>query len=173
MLAAGMPCATVVQLNPMLFIASLPEAKVAYAKLDLTADVTTVAGDKATGKVTYIASSADDATRSFPVEITIDNPDGKIRDGITADATVRVAMAPVQVLPQSALTLDDNGVLGVRTVEDGNKVAFHEITIIKDTRDGVWVSNLPAKINLITVGQDFVLPGQIVDAKTVDGELPS
>jgi len=173
MLSMGQPCATVVQLDPMLFIASVPEAKIGYAKLGLPATVTTITGDKAEGKVTYIAATADDATRSFPVEISIANADGKLRDGITADAVVNVGTAPVTVLPQSALTLDDKGVLGIRTVEAGNKVAFHEVTIIKDTRDGVWVVGLPFKINLITVGQDFVQPGQVVDAKTVDGELPS
>ena len=168
MLAAGQPCATVVQLDPMLFIAAVPEAKISYAKLGLPAVITTVTGQKADGKVTYIAPTADDATRSFPVEISIPNADGKFLDGITADATVNVGTAPVMVLPQSALTLDDNGVLGIRTVEDGSKVAFHEVTIVKDTRDGVWVVGLAPKLNLITVGQEFVQPGQIVDAKTDD-----
>lgn len=173
MLAMGQPCATVVQINPMLFVASVPESKISYARLGLAATVTTVTGDKADGRVTYIAATADDATRSFPVEIELPNADGKLRDGITADAVVNVGTAPVHVLPQSSLTLDDKGVLGIRTVEAGNKVAFHEVTIIKDTRDGVWVTGLPFKINLITVGQDFVQPGQVVDAKTADGELPS
>ncbi len=173
MLAMGKECATVVQLDPMLFIASVPEAKIGYAKLGLKAAVTTVTGDKAEGSVTYIAATADDATRSFPVEIDIPNADGKLRDGITADAIVNVGTAPVHVLPQSVLTLDDEGVLGIRTVEAGNKVAFHAVTIVKDTRDGVWVVGLPFKINVITVGQEFVQPGQIVDAKTDSGELPS
>lgn len=173
MLNMGTPCATVVQLDPMLFIASVPEAKISYARLGLKATVTAVTGDKAEGTVTYIAATADDATRSFAVEIEIPNADGKLRDGITADAIVNVGTAPVHVLPQSVLTLDDEGVLGIRTVEAGNKVAFHAVTIVKDTRDGVWVTGLPFKINVITVGQDFVQPGQIVDAKTEDGELPS
>ena len=172
-LAAGQPCATVVQLDPMLFVASVPEAKIGYARLGLTASITTVNGDKAEGKVTYIAPTADDATRSFPIEIDIANPDGKLRDGVTADATVNVGSAPVIILPQSVLTLDDDGVLGIRTVEAGNKVAFHAVTIVKDTRDGVWIVGLPPKLNVITVGQDFVKPGQIVDAKTADGEQPS
>jgi multidrug efflux system membrane fusion protein len=166
MLALGTPCATIVQLDPMLFIASVPEAKIQYARLGLSADITTVTGDKAKGSVTYIAPTADDATRSFPIEISIPNPTGKIRDGITADADVVVGTAPAHVLPQSVLTLDDNGVLGIRTVEDGNKVAFHAVNIVKDTRDGVWVVGLPETINVITVGQEYVQPGQIVDAKT-------
>ncbi|HWA17829.1 MAG TPA: efflux RND transporter periplasmic adaptor subunit [Devosia sp.] len=173
MLAAGQPCATVVQLDPMRFLASVPEARISYAKLGLPATVTTVAGDKVEGKVTYVASTADEATRTFAVEIELPNPDGKILDGVTADAVVNVGTSPVHVLPQSVLTLDDDGVLGVRTVETGNKVAFHAVTIVKDTRDGVWVVGLPFKVNVITVGQDFVQPGQVVDAKTADGGLPS
>ncbi len=170
MLAMGQPCATVVELNPMMFIASVPEARIQYAKLGLKAAVTTITGDKAEGTVSYISPTADDATRSFPVEIDLPNADLKLRDGITAEAVVNVGTAPVHVLPQSVLTLDDDGVLGIRTVEAGNKVAFHAVTIIRDTRDGVWVTGLPFKINVITVGQEFVQPGQIVDAKTADGE---
>jgi multidrug efflux system membrane fusion protein len=170
MLAMGQPCATVVELDPMMFIASVPEARIQYAKLGLKAAITTITGDKAEGTVTYIAPTADDATRSFPVEIDLPNADLKLRDGITAEAVVNVGTAPVHVLPQSVLTLDDEGVLGIRTVETGSKVAFHPVTIIKDTRDGVWVTGLPFKINVITVGQEFVQPGQVVDAKTADGE---
>jgi multidrug efflux system membrane fusion protein len=170
MLAMGQPCATVVELDPMLFIASVPEARIQYAKLGLKAEVTTINGEKAEGTVTYIAPTADEATRSFPIEINIANPDLQLRDGVTAEAVVNVGTAPVHVLPQSVLTLDDDGLLGIRTVEDGNKVAFHPVTIIRDTRDGVWVTGLPFKVNVITVGQEFVQPGQIVDAKTADGE---
>ena len=170
MLAMGQPCATVVELDPMLFIASVPEARIQYAKVGLEAEVTTINGEKAEGKVSYIAPTADEATRSFPIEITLPNADLELRDGVTAEAIVNVGTAPVHVLPQSVLTLDDDGLLGVRTVEDGNKVAFHPVTIIRDTRDGVWVTGLPFKVNVITVGQEFVQPGQIVDAKTADGE---
>ena len=70
------------------------------------------------------------------------------------------APRPCHLLPQSVLTLDDEGVLGVRAVEDGSKVAFHPVTIIKDTREGIWVSGLPLKIDVITVGQEYVQPGQ-------------
>ncbi|MNL79138.1 hypothetical protein D3C87_2056780 [compost metagenome] len=61
------------------------------------------------------------------------------------------------------LTLDDEGVLGVRTVEDG-VVAFHEVTIVSDTRQGVWVTGLPAVTEVITVGQESVTAGQAVKA---------
>jgi multidrug efflux system membrane fusion protein len=172
-LAMGGPCATVVQLDPMLFTGSVPEARMAAARIGLKATVKTVTGATAEGKVTYIASTADPATRTFPVEIEIPNPDGKILGGVTADATVEVGVAPAHLLPQSVLTLDDDGVLGIRTVENGNTVAFHPVNIVKDTTDGVWVVGLPTKINVITVGQEYVKSGEIVDARTAEGDLPS
>lgn len=167
MLAAGAPCATIVQLDPLVFTGMVPEAQIGLAKVGLEAEVKTVTGHAVEGEVTYISSVADNATRSFPVEIEIPNPDFAIRDGVTAEATVNLGSAPGQLLPQSVLTLDDNGVLGVRTVED-DKVVFHPITIVSDTREGVWVTGLPPVARVITVGQESVTDGQAVVASDTE-----
>src|SRR5690606_20341992 len=138
MLAAGSPCATIIQLDPIVFAGMVPEAHIGLARLGLDATIKTVTGQTVEGKVTYIASRADNATRAFPVEIELPNADYAIRDGVTAEAVVNLGTAPGHLLPQSVLTLDDDGVLGVRTVEDGI-VAFYPVTIVSDTRQGVWV----------------------------------
>lgn len=171
MLAAGGVCATIVQLDPIVFVGKVPEVHIGLARLGLEATIQTVTGHTASGEVTYIASVADNATRAFPVEIEIPNADYGIRDGVTAEATVNVGTAPGHLLPQSVLTLDDDGVLGVRTVEDG-VVAFYPITIVSDTREGVWVTGLPAVTQVITVGQENVSAGQAVNASDV-GEAPA
>jgi multidrug efflux system membrane fusion protein len=160
------PCATIVQLDPMLFKTQVPEARIAYARVGLAATVTTVTGQSVEGKVSYISSIADNATRSFAAEIELPNADGKLLDGITAHAVVNVGTAPAHLLPQSVLTLDDAGVLGIRAVEN-SKVAFYPVTIVQDTRDGVWVTGLPPTVDVITVGQEFVIPGQTVTATNV------
>lgn len=160
-------CATVVELDPMLFVGSVPEARMGLARLGLEATVRTVTGQTAKGTVTYLASSANNATRSFPVEIELPNADGRILDGATAQATVNLGTAPAHLLPQSTLTLDDAGVLGVRAVGADNVVAFHAVTIVADTREGVWVTGLPPRVDVITVGQDFVQAGQTVDPTNV------
>jgi multidrug efflux system membrane fusion protein len=160
------PCATIVQLDPMLFKTQVPEARIAYAKVGLPATVKTVTGQTVEGKVSYISSVADEATRSFAAEIEVPNPDGKVLDGITAEAVVNVGTAPAHLLPQSVLTLDDEGVLGIRAVEN-SKVAFYPVTIVQDTREGVWVTGLPPTVDVITVGQEFVVPGQTVTATNV------
>lgn len=166
MLALGSPCATIVQLDPMVFIGQVPESKITLARLDLTATIRTVTNQTATGKVTFISSTADAATRSFPVEIEMPNPDNSIRDGITAEATINMGTAPAQLLPQSVLTLNKDGVLGVSTVVDG-VVKFVAVQIVSDTREGVWVMGLPASADVITVGQEYVTDGQAVAATNV------
>ena len=163
MLNPGSPCATIVQLNPIVFTGMVPEAHIALAKTGLTANIKTVTGQNVEGKVTYISSVADNATRAFRAEIEIPNDDFAIRDGVTAEAVVNIGTAPGHLLPQSVLTLDDDGVLGVRTVEDG-VVAFYPVTIVSDTRNGVWVTGLPASAEVITIGQENVTAGQHVEA---------
>lgn len=171
-LSPGQPCATVVELDPMLFVANVPEARIARAELGLAASVETVTGQKVEGKVSYIASLADEATRSFPVEIEIPNADGKVLSGVTATATVTMGTVPAHLLPQSVLTLNDEGALGVRTVKDG-VVEFYPVTIISDSREGVWVTGLPPAVDVITMGQEYVVPGQKVNATNVTGKPES
>ena len=168
MLTPGTPCATVVELDPMLFIGVVPEARIALAKEGLAAKVETVNGQTVEGKVSYIASVADEATRSFPVEIEIPNADGAVRSGVTATAIVSMGTAPAHLLPQSVMTLDDDGTLGVRAVKDG-VVEFYPITILSDSRQGVWVTGLPPKVDIITMGQEYVTSGQKVNATNVTG----
>ena len=167
MLTMGGTCASIVQLDPMVFVGAVPQSRIDLARLGLEAEIRTINGATATGKVTYIAVSSDPATRSFAVEIEFPNPEGRIKDGLTAEATVTLGTFPAHLLPQSVMTLDSMGDLGVQSVEDG-KVVFQKITILQDTRDGVWVSGLPAQTDIIVLGQEYVSAGQQVDATKVE-----
>ena len=48
------------------------------------------------------------------------------------------------------------------------KVKFSNIQIVEDTVDGLWVTGLPEKATVITVGQEYVINGQIVNAEIVN-----
>lgn len=167
MLSPGMPCATIVELDPIIFVGNIPEARIGLASLGLPVSIETVSGNKAAGTVSFISAVADTSTRTFRVEAEIPNPDNKVRDGLTASATVNLGTVPAHLIPQSALTLNSEGTLGVRAVED-NVVVFHAATILRDTRDGVWLGGLPPSIDIITLGQEYVAAGQTVDAKKAD-----
>ena len=62
-------------------------------------------------------------------------------------------------LPQSALTLNNDGQLGVRLVGPDDIVAFAPVEVLRDEVDGIWVSGLPERADVIVVGQDFVTRG--------------
>jgi multidrug efflux system membrane fusion protein len=67
----------------------------------------------------------------------------------------------------AVLVLDDTGALGVQTVDDADIVRFHAASIARAGPDSVWLTGLPERIRLITVGQGFVRPGQKVAPVTV------
>ena len=163
MLNASGVCATIVQLNPMLFSGKVAEAKISHIQPGLKAVVTTVTGQSVEGVVSYVSSSADRSTRSFSVEIELDNADGQLLDGITATAEIEVGLVPAHLIPQSALTLQTDGALGVRLVKD-NVTNFYPVQIISDKAEGIWVGGLPFEANVIIIGQEYVSDDQEVDA---------
>lgn len=167
-LSAGAECATLIQLDPMVFIGEVPEAQVGLLAAGENALVSTVTGQQVTGEVRFVSASANEATRTFTVEIEVPNNDGLIRHGVTAEAFVDVGNIRAHLVPQSVLTLDTDGQLGIRTVEDGI-VAFYPIEIVRDTREGSWVTGLPEVADVITLGQEYVQAGQQVAASHGDG----
>jgi multidrug efflux system membrane fusion protein len=59
------------------------------------------------------------------------------------------------------LILNDNGKLGIRSVED-NLVKFHNVTILEDSESGLWITDIPKNLELIVQGQGFVEDNQKV-----------
>lgn len=167
LLNSGQSCAKIIQLDPMVFIGAIPQVHINLARTGLTAEIRTINDQMATGSVRYISASADPRTRTFEVEIEFPNPSGAILDGLTAQATVSLGNFPAHLIPQSIMTLNHEGVVGVRGVQD-NRVVFYPTQILKDARDGAWVAGLPPVVDLIVIGQEYVIDGQLVDATLVE-----
>ncbi|MCA0872349.1 efflux RND transporter periplasmic adaptor subunit [Seohaeicola saemankumensis] len=158
----GSLCATIVQLNPIKVVGYVPETQVSRVSVGAMAGAELATGERVQGQVTYISRSADMMTRTFEVEITVPNDDLRVRDGQTAAIAISAAGTKAHRLPASALTLNNDGKLGVRTVDDINIVRFVPVGLLRDTVDGVWVSGLEDKANVIVVGQEFVTDGVTV-----------
>ncbi|CAN0598720.1 unnamed protein product, partial [Ectocarpus sp. 12 AP-2014] len=84
-----------------------------------------------------------------------------IRDGQTAEILIQSDGETAHLLPQSSLTLNDEGSLGVRLVENG-VAAFAPVDVIRDTTEGIWISGLDKEVEVIVVGQEFVTDGVAV-----------
>lgn len=159
----GSLCATVIQLDPIKLVGFVPEADVNRIIVGSEASAQLISGLQVSGRVTFLSRSADETTRTFEVEITVPNPDLTIRDGQTADIRISAEGTKAHLLPQSALTLNNDGKVGVRTVGNGNIVDFLPVTLLRDTSEGVWVDGLPETADIIIVGQEFVTRGVMVE----------
>ena len=164
-LNTGAVCAALIDPDPMLIVADIAEKDIAQVQLGSEARAKLISGRYISGKVTFIASSADKNTRTFRVEISVDNEDRTIRDGVSAEVYIKGKEEAAHKISPAILSLNDQGKLGVRTVTADNRVEFKEINILEDTNSGMWVSGLGEEARIITLGQEYVFQGQTVNVK--------
>jgi multidrug efflux system membrane fusion protein len=163
---AGSEIATIVDPDPMLAVGAVSESRRGSIKVDQAATVRFIDGSKVEGKVSFVGLSADKATRTYPVEAVMANPDATIADGVTCEMAVALEPIMATAVPRSALVFADDGRLGVRTVDTQQRAVFVPVELVDDGREVVWVTGLPATTRLIVVGQDFVKDGDQVEAVT-------
>ena len=166
----GALCATVLELDPIRLVGFVPETEVERVSPGAPARARFASGREVEGRVAFVSRSADSETRTFRVEIDVPNPDLAVRAGQTVEIAIAADGVPAHLLPQSALTLDDAGRLGVRVVEDGDVARFVPVTLLRDTVDGVWVEGLPQSAAVIVRGQEYVTDGVAVLPEFRDAE---
>ena len=159
LLQPGALCATVIQLNPIKLVGYVPETEVNRVELGAMAGAKLASGRQVQGQVVFVSRSADPLTRTFEVEILVENTDRSIRDGQTAEILVRAQGARAHFVPQSSLTLNNEGVLGVRIVDLSDTVRFQPVKVLRDQTDGIWISGPEDVADIIVVGQEFVTEG--------------
>jgi multidrug efflux system membrane fusion protein len=159
----GTACATVIDLDPMLLVGRIAEREVHQLTLDAQATGTLIDGRDVTGVVSFIGRQSDSATRTYAVEIEVPNSDYLLRSGITTEIRIPVATVLAHRISPSLLALDDEGRVGIRTLDGDNQVVFNLIDILDDDQGSIWVAGLPGVATLITVGQELVVPGEQVE----------
>ncbi|MGB1212583.1 MAG: efflux RND transporter periplasmic adaptor subunit [Pikeienuella sp.] len=169
LLQNGSVCASLIALDPIKFVAFAPERSVDALKMGAEVDAKLITGRELRGKITYISRSADRDTRTYLVEAETPNEDLSIRDGMTAEMLISLDGVQAHYLPQTALTLDNHGELGVRLAVD-NVAKFQSVSVLRDEPRGVWVTGLPETADVIVVGQEFVIDGQKLSVSYVDPE---
>lgn len=160
-LERGQVCATIIQLNPIIFVAEVPEFNINKVETGQDVDIRLVTGEFINGKLTFVSKSASPSTRTFKVESQIENKNGLVRDGITAEMTIKTKLVMAHKISPSILLLNDEGKIGIRSVEK-DIVKFHNITILEDSESGLWITGIPKELELIVQGQGFVEDGQKV-----------
>lgn len=162
-LQAGNVCARLIDPDPMMLVGQVAEREVGRIRPGDPGHGKLITGETVTGEVAFVARSAAASTRTFRVEVAVANADASLRSGITTEIRLPVEQFRAHHLPSALLALDDAGRLGVRILDEDNRVRFVNVDVISDTGSGIWVSGLPDPATLITVGQELVTPGEQVE----------
>lgn len=67
------------------------------------------------------------------------------------------------MIPASSILLNDQGGMTVRIVGTGNIAQSLPVIVLGETGSGIWVSGLPGSVNIITVGQNYVIDGEVIE----------
>ncbi len=162
LLQPGSPCATVLALDSIKLVGYVPEIDVVNISVGQPAGARLISGREVVGLVSFVARSADPLTRTFRLEVSVDNADLSILDGQSVDIAIAYAGEKAHLLPQHVLTLNDEGTLGVR-IDDNNVARFVPVKIVRDSPDGFWLSGLPAAVDVIITGQEYVTDGRAIN----------
>ncbi|MDP2740295.1 MAG: efflux RND transporter periplasmic adaptor subunit [Pseudorhodobacter sp.] len=160
----GTPVATVLSLDPIEVRAEVSELYVDYLRPGADALLTLANGVQVHGTVSFVSKEASAQTRTFPVEITLPNPQHAIAAGMTAEVTLFADPIRAVTVPRSVITLSDAGEIGLRVVGTDNVARFAAVDMIDDKPEGLVLTGVPADVRIIVAGQDLVRDGETVTA---------
>lgn len=160
---AGSEVGYLVDSSPLSIAIRVPQQMRAQLQVGAMADVSFITGEQRGGTLTFVSATADPQTRTFLAEVEVANDDSAVPAGISAEVRMITGQSVAHFISPAILSLDTDGTLGIKVIEDENRVSFREIAIIRAQTDGIWVTGLDQHADIITVGQGFVSDGQIVN----------
>ncbi|MGD9330468.1 MAG: efflux RND transporter periplasmic adaptor subunit [Desulfobacterales bacterium] len=177
--AANTPLLMIVDLDPILGIVFVTERDYASLKPGQAVTLTTDAypGEAFRGRIDRIAPVFRKTTRQARIEMTVDNPQHRLKPGMFIQATIELArVAEAIIVPEQALTerSDQTGVFIVS--EDGQSVVWREVAvgIREDGRVQVEGQGLTGRV--VVIGQQLVNDGSPitipVDEETRPADRP-
>lgn len=166
--SSGTPVAKLISLDPIIGVGEVNESDLGVVRVGEEAELRLVTGQTVTGTVRYISRAAQAATRTYTVEVEVPNPDLSVPAGMTTEVILRGEPVLATPVPRSVVALNDNGELGVRTVDENDTVQFHPIDIVDDSTGALILGGVPKGARVIVAGQNFVGDGAKVNPVEAD-----
>lgn len=152
----------IVDNDPLVAVVQVPQHQVGRVASGQTARIRFMDGRQAEGEVRFVAAVAEPGTRTFRVEAEVPNPERELPSGLSATVEIPTGRVAAHALSPAVISLDDEGRIGVKTVDEDHRVVFHPVEVVRTAPTSVWVTGLPERARVITVGQGFVSAGEEV-----------
>lgn len=164
--SGAMPILTVMQINPVKIKINVSETFFSQIKTGMNVEVRleVYPEEKFMGKVSLIYPTIDQSTRTFGVEVSINNPDMRIRPGMYAKAMLNFGTVKSIVIPDAAVQKQTgSNDKYVFTVETG-VAKYHKVELGRRLNDNYEIlSGLNAGNIIVVAGQTRLIDGTAVE----------
>jgi len=168
-IALGQPVIRLVSLRQIKVRAGVPERYARDVRPGTPVQLTFQAYGLAprNARITFVGNAIDPANRTFPIEVTLDNPDSQIKP----EMVVRVRLArqtldSVVVVPLAAIVRSETGtgVFVVDSTGEGPMARFRSVRL-GPSADGLVVVNegLKAGESVVVLGQNNLADGDLLE----------
>lgn len=145
----------------------VPEREVRYLQIGRRVEVSFEAlpGEKVTGSVRLVGLEADVKTRTFPVEVELNNSEARLRPGMLARVTVALEQYQNQLMiPRYAILERERGRV-VFVAQDGKAVERNIETGASSEGQVQVLKGLSTGEQIVVVGQQKLTPGEPIDVR--------
>jgi RND family efflux transporter MFP subunit len=165
MVSPGTPVGRLVDLDPIKVVAGVPERYAADIRVGegATLEFEALDGAPYTARIRYVGATVNPENRTFPIEVSLPNPNGRVKPQMVANmAVTRTTVEGAIVVPQDALIRVESGyVVYVAVERNGAAVAEARDVLLGPARRNLVViaDGVHAGDRLIVVGHKEVEDG--------------
>ncbi|MCS7458858.1 efflux RND transporter periplasmic adaptor subunit [Paenibacillus doosanensis] len=161
----GVTLLSIVKMDPVQVELSVPETQIGKMKAgsDVEVKVGNLPDKTFAGKISFVSPVSNANSTTFPVKVTIANPDGVLLAGMLAEVHLKDSAPNGLEVPKTALIQKDNKTF-VYTVQDGTAKMIEVATTDKNA-DWVYVKdnpNLKANVQIVINPSDQLADGSKV-----------
>lgn len=162
MYSGQMPILTIMKIHPVKLKVNISESYYTMVKLgmNVSVNVDVFKDENFTGKVSLIYPTIDERSRTFPVEIKLNNNNGKVRPGMFARVNISFGNAKHVVAPDRAIVKQSGSAARFVFLYKSGKVEYKQVEV------GQRAENVYEIISGLTAGDQIVVSGQ---SRLIDG----
>jgi len=151
MFSGQLPILTIMQINPVKVKINVSEMFFSKVKtgMPVTVKLDVYENESFAGKVSLIYPTIDERTRTFTVEITLNNPGNKVRPGMFARVNINFGVLNRVVVPDLAIVKQSGSASRYVYIYDKGKVSYAKVELgrrqgaeyelVSGVSDGAWV----------------------------------
>lgn len=130
-MTGALPIVTVAQVNPVKIIINVPESELSKVKKGMPAKITfdTYGDEEFEGIITMVSPTVDTNSRTFGVEIRLQNSDGRVLPGMFGRVNLELGVADHVVVPDRAVVKQPGSANQYVYVYHNGEVTYNKVEL--------------------------------------------